>query len=143
MSKIQETIQAIIQNLNVLIPVYSAYPADAFANGNVAVCIIDEEGNMYGKIWGTDKARGRQFARMAWLKATQVWLTGYKTGEFEKKIFNGELNEADFGIQAPDFVGWEGGQPVTLRNGQKLYVGFSGFRGFNDIEIVRKAVEKL
>jgi glc operon protein GlcG len=40
-------------------------------------------------------------------------------------------------------VGWLGGQPVTLRDGTKLSVGFSGFRGISDLEIVVKALEKI
>ena len=28
---------------------FSANPIDAFASGNVAVCVIDEDGNVFGK----------------------------------------------------------------------------------------------
>ena len=140
-NKLQPVIDKIIGKLDRLIPEYSANPADAFAGGNVAVCIIDEEGNVYGKIWGDNKVRGRQFARLAWVKATQVWITGMKTGEYEKRLFNGEFEEEKYGIEKPDLIGWEGGQPVTLKDGYKLSVGFSGFRGINDLEIVLKAIK--
>ncbi len=39
---LQSTINRIIDRLNQLIPTYSSNSADAFAGGNVAVCIIDE-----------------------------------------------------------------------------------------------------
>ncbi len=142
-NNLQTKIDNLISKLDQLIPQYSANPADAFANGNVAVCIIDENGNTYGKIWGTNKVQGRRFADLAWKKASQVWITDMKTGEYEKKLFNGEVKEEDFGISAPDLIGWEGGQPITLSDGTKLSIGFSGFRGFNDLEIVVKACESL
>ena len=140
-SRLQPEIDKIIGRLEQLIAAYSANPADAFAHGNVAVCILDEEGNLYGKIWGDDKVQGRTFARLAWTKATQVWITGIKTGEYEKRLFNGEFDEEKYGITKPDLIGWEGGQPVTLKDGSKLAVGFSGFRGINDLEIVLKAIK--
>ena len=142
-TSIQQKTSQIIENLNHLISEYGANPDDSFADGNVAVCIISENGDVYGKIWGDKKSTGYRFAGLAFRKAIQVWATGYKTGEFERKIFNNELNEEDFGIQAPEFIGWDGGQPVTLADGEKLSIGFSGFRGFNDIEIVQKACTNL
>ncbi|HTX99703.1 MAG TPA: heme-binding protein [Bacteroidota bacterium] len=139
-SPLQPVINRIIEKIDTLIPSYASNPADAFAGGNVAVCIIDEKGNVYGRIWGTDKVRGRNFFRLAWTKASQVWITKMKTGEFEKRLFNGEFDESKYGIQKPDLIGWEGGQPVSLSDGTVLSVGFSGFRGINDLEIVSKAV---
>jgi glc operon protein GlcG len=124
-----------------LIPEFSANPNDAFAEGNVAVCVLDESGNIYGKIWGTNKVKGRQFFKNAWIKASQVWITGMKTGEYEQKLYNGEFGEEKFGISMPDLIGWEGGQPVVMHDGTRLSVGFSGFRGFNDLAIVNKALE--
>ncbi len=140
-NRLQPAIDRIIAKLEQLIPEYAKNPADAFAHGNVAVCIIDEEGKLYGKIWGKNKVEGRTFARLAWIKATQVWITGMKTGEYEKRLFNGEFEEEKYGITKPDLIGWEGGQPVTLGDGTRLSVGFSGFRGINDLEIVLKAAE--
>ncbi len=139
--KLQPEIDKIISRIEQLISEYSKNPADAFARGNVAVCIIDEAGNVYGKIWGDNKVEGRVFARLAWVKATQVWITGMKTGEYEKRLFNGEFEEEKYGITKPDLIGWEGGQPVTLKDGTRLSVGFSGFRGVNDLGIVLRAVE--
>ena len=113
------------------------------ANGNVAVCIIDDIGGVYGRMFGTDKARLRQSFKVAWIKASQVWLTGVKTGEYERMVFNKEVEENANGIEAPDLIGWEGGQPLTLADGTKLSVGFSGFRGVVDLEIMVKALAEI
>lgn len=136
-------IDKLISALTELNPQYNSNPQDAFGDGNVAVCVIDEEGNIYGKIWGDNKIKGRQFYKHAWTKASQVWITGMKTSEYEKKVFNNEVDEDKFGISRPDLIGWEGGQPVVLKNGTKLSVGFSGYRGFNDLEIVLRAIEMV
>jgi uncharacterized protein GlcG (DUF336 family) len=136
-------IQALISAIEQLIPEYASNPDDkAIANGNVAVCIVDEDNAIYGKMWGSDKNRVRQSYRVAWIKASQVWITGYKTGEFETLAYAGKINEDQYGIMRPDYIGWEGGQPVVLKDGTKLSIGFSGFRGENDLEIVVKAIEK-
>jgi uncharacterized protein GlcG (DUF336 family) len=134
-------IDEFFKTLEKLIPEFSSNPQDAFAEGNIAVCVFDEDGNVYGKIWGTNKVKGRQFFKNAWIKASQVWITGMKTGEYEQKLYNGEFGEEKYGISKPDLIGWEGGQPIILLNGTRLSVGFSGFRGFNDLAIVTKAME--
>jgi uncharacterized protein GlcG (DUF336 family) len=126
-----------------LIPVYMQNKEDRnIANGNVAVCIIDENGTVFGRMFGTDKPRLRQSYKVAWTKASQVWLTGIKTGEYEKMVFNQVVEENGNGIEAPDLIGWQGGQPLTLPDGSKLSVGFSGFRGVVDLEIMVKALDK-
>lgn len=127
-----------------LIPSYMDVQEDkVISNGNVAVCIIDEEGTVYGRMYGNDKARKRQSYKIAWTKASQVWLTGVKTGDYEKLVFNNIVDENANGIEAPDLIGWLGGQPLTLSDGTKLSVGFSGFRGTSDLEIVIKAFKKI
>lgn len=127
-----------------LIPSYMEIPEDkAISNGNVAICVIDEEGTVYGRMYGNDKARKRQSYKIAWTKASQVWLTGVKTGDYEKLVFNNIVEENANGIDAPDLIGWQGGQPLTLSDGTKLSVGFSGFRGVSDLEIVIKAFKKI
>jgi uncharacterized protein GlcG (DUF336 family) len=126
-----------------LIPVYMQNKEDKnIANGNVAVCIIDENGTVFGRMFGTNKPRLRQSYKVAWTKASQVWLTGVKTGEYEKMVFNQLVEENGNGIEAPDLIGWQGGQPLTLPDGSKLSVGFSGFRGVVDLEIMVKALDK-
>jgi glc operon protein GlcG len=123
------------------IPGYMDIAADkVISNGNLAVCIIDNEGLVHGRMFGTLKPRLRQSYRVAWTKASQVWLTGVKTGAYERMVFNGEVHENANGIEAPDLIGWVGGQPLVLKNGHKLAVGFSGFRGTTDIEIIVNAL---
>lgn len=137
-------INQIIENVERLIPACMENEADRIkANGNVAICILDEKGAVYGKIFGTDKIRGREAYRVAWMKASQVWITGMRTGEFERKAFNKEIDEREYGIKRPDFIGWEGGQPINLNDGTKLSVGFSGFRSATDLEIVVKSIPQL
>jgi len=111
---------------------------ERIANGNCAACIIDEQGMIYGRMFGSYKIRARESYRVAWTKASQVWITGLKTGEYEKKFFNNQVPEC--GIEIPDLIGWEGGQPLTLKDGTKLYAGFSGIRGIYDLEIMVKAL---
>ena len=143
MKTTKEYAEAIITEIEKNIPKYLARPDDSHSNGNVSVCIIDSYGNIFGKMYGTDKIRCRATYKIAWLKASQVWITGMKTGEFEKKVFNQELHEEDFGIQAPDFIGWPGGQPIVLKNNTILSIGFSGFTGVSDLKIVAEAVKSL
>ena len=72
-------IDGIFDAIEKLIPQYMQEPLDKnIANGNVAVCIIDDKGKVYGKMFGTNKPRLRQSYRVAWVKASQVWLTGVK-----------------------------------------------------------------
>ena len=137
-------IEKLISSIEELVPVYMAIPEDnAKANGVASLCIIDENGLISGKIFGTDKLRGRDSFRIAWTKASQVWITGIKTNEYEKLVFADQIDPQPFGIKLPDLVGWLGGQPGTLHDGTKLSVGFSGFRGSSDLEIVQKALEKV
>ena len=138
------TITRIIEEAEKLIPSYMANEEDkTIANGNVAICIIDSEGVIYGRMFGTNKIRARQSFRVAWIKASQVYITGMKTSEYERMAFNNEIDEKKFGIERPDFIGWEGGQPITLANGTILSAGFSGFRGIVDLEIVIRALAEV
>lgn len=140
----QLLIQEFLLKIEELVPTYMAIPEDyAKAKGVASVCIINEEGQIYGKVFGTEKLRGRDSFKIAWTKASQVWITGFKTNEYEKMIFSDQIDYHTFGISLPDLIGYEGGQPVTLRDGTKLSIGFSGFRGSSDLEIVLKALEKV
>ena len=137
-------IEKLLSNIEELLPVYMTIPEDqAKAKGVASVCIIDEDGQVYGRIFGTDKLRGRDSFKIAWAKASQVWITGFKTNEYERMVFTGQIDYHTFGIPLPDLIGYEGGQPITLMDGTKLAVGFSGFRGGSDLEIVLKAMEKV
>ncbi|MGV3530589.1 MAG: hypothetical protein ACO1OO_16930 [Flavisolibacter sp.] len=136
-----ERITAILENVGQLVPEYLQNEADRVkANGNVAICILDEEGAVYGKIFGTDKVRGREAFRVAWTKASQVWITGMKTGEYERLVFTNEIDEHQYGIRKPDLIGWEGGQPVQSSDGKRLFIGFSGLRSESDLEIVLRSL---
>jgi uncharacterized protein GlcG (DUF336 family) len=136
-----EVVDRIYTAIEKLIPVYMEIPEDkTISLGNLAVCIIEENGNIHGKMFGTNKPRLRQSYKVAWTKASQVWLTGIRTGAYEKMVFNKEVDENANGIEAPDLIGWEGGQPLIMKDGTKLSVGFSGFRGVTDLEIMVKAL---
>lgn len=139
---LEALVRRIIDEAEKMIPLYMENEEDRrIANGNVAVCFIDDQGVVYGKMFGTNKVRARESYRVAWTKASQVYITRLKTGEFEKLAFNNEIDEEKFGIERPDWIGWEGGQLVTLTDGTELAVGFSGFRGVIDLEIVVKALD--
>ncbi len=133
--------EKIIAEMAKLIPEYLQNPEEQkIANGNLAVCIIDESGEVRGRIFGDFRPRGREAFKVAWVKASQVWLTGMKTGEYERAVFNGEIDEHKAGISRPDLIGWLGGQPFTLKDGTKISVGVSGIRGVSDLEIAVRAI---
>lgn len=139
-----QIIEQLIAFIAELVPEYMANPEDELrAKGVASVCLITEEGQVYGKIFGNDQLRGRESFKNAWTKASQVWITGYRTNDYERMVFNGEMDPKRFGIPLPELIGWHGGQPITLPDGTKLSVGFSGFRGSSDLEIVERAVEKI
>lgn len=142
MSHIQ--IDQLLANIEALVPDYMAIPEDySKSKGVASVCIISEDGSIYGKVFGTDKLRRKDSFRIAWAKASQVWITGYKTNKYERLVFSDQIDYHTFGISLPDLVGYEGGQPVALPDGTKLSIGFSGFRGVSDLEIVQNALEKV
>ena len=141
--KLQQIIHRMFESMSAQIPGYKASEIDwKISSGNVAACIIDDAGNLYGKIWGDDKLRGRKFFDVAYRKASQVWITGYKTGEYERLVFTDKLNYRDFGIELPDLMGWEGGQPIQLDDETRISCGFSGFKGVNDLGIVKTAADE-
>lgn len=126
-----------------LVPKYMAVPEDyAISKGVASVCILDEQGQVYGRLFGTDKIRMRESYRIAWTKASQVWITGIKTLEFERLVFTDKIDFYKFGINMPDMIGWEGGQPIVLADGTQLSIGFSGFRGTSDNAIVIEALQQ-
>lgn len=138
---LENIINGIINNVEKLIPAYMENEHDRNkAKDGIAICIIDNMGRVYGRMFGTDKIMMRERYRIAWMKASQVWITGIRTGEFERLAFNNEIDEEQFGIKRPDFIGWEGGQPITLKDGTVIAAAFSGFRSATDLEIVLKAL---
>lgn len=132
----------LLKAIDSLLPEYLSDPLDVKNNdGCWAICIIDADNNITGKLGGNDKILVRQIYKIAWTKASQVWITGFKTREFEQLVYSGKIDSHAFGINDPDFIGWEGGQPIVLKDGTKLSVGFSGFRGTSDVEIVQRALK--
>ena len=141
--KLQQIINKMFESISAQVPTFKTSEPDwKISAGNVAVCIIDDAGNIYGKIWGNDKLKGRGYFDVAYRKASQVWITGYKTNEFERLVFTHQLNYKDFGIILPDLIGWEGGQPIQLDAETRICCGFSGFTGANDLVIVKKAADE-
>ena len=142
--EIKNCVSELMEEIEKTLPIYMQNPIDSAKNdGNVSICIIDPDGNVYGKMYGDRKITQRWTYNIAWTKASQVWITGMKTGEYEKKLFNNEIPEEQQLIETPDLLGWPGGQPVTLKDGTVLSIGFSGFRGEIDLEIVITALTNL
>jgi uncharacterized protein GlcG (DUF336 family) len=140
----KQPIEAVIAAVEKLLPEFLATPADrAIGDGNVTVMAIDEDGRVYGRMLGADRVRQRGSCRIAWQKATQVWLTGIATGRFEELVYSKQLDPGPFGIMNPDFIGWLGGLPAVLDGGGKVALAFSGMRGENDQEILRRAVAQV
>lgn len=141
---LEKIINSIFETLEEEISGYQNSPEDwNISDGNVAICIVTEDGKVYGKLFGADKLKQRQFFNVAWKKASQVWITGHNTGDYEKIVFGGNMDPEDSPIELPDLIGWIGGQLIQLDFSTKVAVGFSGFRGFNDIGIVQRAVDKV
>lgn len=137
-------IEKILAAIEKLVPSYLANAEDFnIGRGNLAVCFIDPDGRVYGRMFGEDKVKRREIYGVAWKKASQVWLSGVATYEFEKKVYAGEIDPGKFGLMHPELIGWEGGQPIKIAPDVQLVAGFSGMRGIHDLEIVTKAVEEV
>lgn len=144
LKKLESIIEALFKTLEKDVCNYQDSPEDwNISQGNVAICIITEEGRVYGKLFGNDKLKQRRFFNVAWQKASQVWITGHKTGAYEKIVFGGDMDPEDSLISLPELIGWIGGQPINIDDDTQLAIGFSGFKGINDIGIVEKAIEKV
>jgi hypothetical protein len=127
-----------------LYPSYIAEPLDVQWNhGNAAAVVIEPGGDFHGHIFGDDKDIGQKCYQVATRKVLQVWRTGYRTGRFEELVYAGKLNEGNFGVQRPDFIGWEGGIPLLAHDGRPIAAAFSGFRGEKDIEILERAADAV
>jgi glc operon protein GlcG len=104
------------------------------------MCIVNENGQVYGAMWGDDKIKQRNTFQTAWRKASQVWITGVETGKFEELVYTNQIDWSQYGIMKPDLIGWEGGWPVTLTGEIRLAIAVSGMRGEKDTELVAEAV---
>ena len=133
-------VEALVDEVSRLLPVFLADPIEkANSRGNAVVSVIGPDGFTCGRIFGDDAGKGRWCHGIASRKVIQVWRTGYATGLFESKIYAGELNESDFGVDRPDFIGWLGGVPLLTAEGWLIAAAFSGFRGEKDVEIIERA----
>ena len=139
-----EIAQQLVEEVSRLLPEYLQDPIDReMSGGNAAVCVIDEEGRVAGRIFGSDQGKGRWCFGIVNRKVLQVWSTGYATGRFEELVYSGQLDEGPFGINRPDFIGWQGGVPLLREDGSLVAAAFSGFRGEKDVEIVERAAAKV
>ena len=113
------------------------------SQGNVTLFIVAEGGQLFGRMFGKDNVRRRGTCRVAWQKATQVWMTGMATGRYEEQVYAKKVDPSKYGINHPDFIGWDGGLPVVAADGTKLAVAMSGFTGETDCRIIRDAVARV
>ena len=139
-----EIAERLVEEVSRLLPEFLQDPIDQkMSGGNAAFCIIDDTGQVRGRIFGTDRDKGRCCFGIVNRKVIQVWSTGYATGRFEELIYSGQLDEGHFGIEPPDYIGWRGGVPLAMEDGTLLAAAFSGFRGHKDVEIVERAAAKV
>ena len=132
--------ELLVDEIERLLPAFLADPIDGpQSKGNAAFLVIDPSGRTFGRIFGPDPDRGRWCFGIAGGKVIQVWRTGYATGEFERLVYAGKLDEGPTGVNRPDFIGWQGGVPLENTSGALYAAAFSGFRGIKDIEIIEKA----
>jgi glc operon protein GlcG len=130
----------LIDEVERLFPEFLQDPIDREqSRGNAAVAVIEPGGRIHGRIFGDDPARGQWCLGIAHRKLAQVWRTGYATGHFEELVYAGRLDESKFGVNRPDFIGWEGGVPLEDASGRLFAAAFSGFRGIKDIQILSRA----
>jgi uncharacterized protein GlcG (DUF336 family) len=134
-------LEQLVSAVETLVPEFMRDPIDhANSQGHAAFCLIGPDGEVSGRIYGPDKGRGRAVFAIAQRKVTQVWQTGYATGQFETLVYAGKLDEGQFGVMKPDLIGWMGGVAVRQPDGRKIAAAFSGFRGEKDVEILHRAV---
>lgn len=140
----QTTASLLATEIDRLFPLFLEDPVDlAQSGGNAAYCLLGPEGNLLGRVFGRDQTRGHWCLGIAQRKLLQVSRTGYPTGRFEELVYAGKLEEGRFGLNRPDFIGWEGGVPLFLEDGRLLAAAFSGFRGFNDVAIITRAAAAI
>lgn len=132
--------QRLVAHVTSLYPSYIQDPPDVqWHHGNAAVIVIDPDGAVVGRVFGSDKDLGQKCLQVAMRKVLQVWRTGFHTGRFEELVYSGRLDEGKFGVQRPDLIGWEGGVPLLAPDGRPVAAAFSGFRGVKDVEIIERS----
>src|SRR5882672_7802503 len=122
-SELTVLVEKLMAEIERLIPGCMENPADRDnSQGNVTLFIVAEGGQIFGRMFGTDAVRRRGTCRIAWQKATQVWMTGRATGRYEELVYAKKIDPSKYGINHPDFIGWDGGLPVVAADGTKLAV---------------------
>ena len=140
-SELSQLAERLIAEVEKRIPACMENPVDRDnSQGNVTVFLVAETGQFFGRMFGADRLRQRGTCRVAWQKATQVWLTNMATGRYEELVYAKKLDPSKFGIAHPDFIGWDGGLPVIAADGTRFAVAMSGFSGETDCAIIRAAV---
>src|SRR4051812_30086577 len=93
----------LITEIEKLIPAAMQNPEDRDnSQGNVTLLIIAQDGQIFGRMFGTDHRIRRGTSRIAWQKATQVWMTHQATGQFEKQVYGpANVDPGQFGLQHP------------------------------------------
>lgn len=135
---------AIADEVEKLLPQYLHHPEDAaISRGGSALAMLNAQGDSCGRLFGDKPARQRECAQVAWKKANQVWLTGYATGQFETLAYSGKIDENQFGLSRPEYIGWLGGVEARTHSGERLILAFSGMRGEQDVAILREAAKNL
>ena len=114
------------------------------SHGNITLLLVAQDGQIFGRMFGTDNRTRRGTSRVAWQKVMQVWMTHQATGQFEKQVYgSAKVDPGQFGLQHPDLIGWEGGLPIVTQDGTKFASAVSGFSGKTDCRIIREAVAKI
>lgn len=84
-SSINGIMSRLFTEIEKFIPVYMENPEDnRIANGNCAVCIIDENGAVHGKMFGTNKPRLRQSYKVAWIRRARCGSQAIKPANTKK-----------------------------------------------------------
>lgn len=140
----QTLANAIVAEVRQLLPRYLEDATDfAIAQGKCSLVIMNAAGDGVSAMFGEVSRRQRETAQIAWKKAHQVWLTGYSTERFETLVYSGQLDDSQFGLPRPEFIGWLGGVEARTSSGERLILAFSGMRGEQDVAIVKEAASRL
>jgi hypothetical protein len=140
----QKLCNDISDEIEKLLPDYLKNPEDAnISRGGLALAIMNAKGESCGRMYGDVPARQRECAQIAWKKANQVWLTGYATAQFETLVYTKQIDESQFGLSRPDYIGWLGGVEAKTLSGERLILAFSGMRGEQDVAILKQTAHNL
>lgn len=143
-TEFQQICNQIADEVERLLPDYLKNPEDAaISRGGSALAMMNTQGDCCGRLFGDKPARQRECAQVAWKKANQVWLTGYATGQFETLVYSGKIDENQFGLSRPEYIGWIGGVEAKTTSGERLVLAFSGMRGEQDVAILKEAARNL